>query len=169
MIVIALGSNLASDAGPPEATIAAALDELGRRGVTCVEISPMYETPAWPDPRDPSFVNAAARTKTLLDPESLMRVFESVENMFGRVRGLPNAPRTLDIDLLDYEGMVRDRSPILPHPRMETRGFVLVPLADLAPRWRHPVSGKMVGELIAALPEQGRKLQKLSVVSTGRG
>jgi len=168
MIVIALGSNLTSAAGPPEATIAAALSELARRGVRPVAVSSMYATEAWPDPRDPSFVNAAARLETSLEPEALMATLELVEARFGRVRGRPNAPRTLDIDLLDYNGIVRSRNPTLPHPRMQSRPFVLVPLADIAPTWRHPVSGKSAGELIAALPESGRTLVKLPPISTWR-
>jgi 2-amino-4-hydroxy-6-hydroxymethyldihydropteridine diphosphokinase len=166
MIVIALGSNLPSDAGPPEATIAAAIEELRHRDIGVVAVSPMYATPAWPDPSDPSFVNAAARLETLLEPDALMGVLESVEGRFGRVRGCPNAPRTLDIDLLDYNGVIRERNPTLPHPRMATRGFVLVPLSDIAPGWRHPILGKTIVELRAALPETERELPRMSSIST---
>jgi 2-amino-4-hydroxy-6-hydroxymethyldihydropteridine diphosphokinase len=166
MIVIALGANLTSDAGPPEATIAAALVELSNRGIRPVAVSPMYSTEAWPDPRDPSFVNAAALLDTKLAPGALMASLEAVEDIFGRKRERPNAPRTLDIDLLDYDGIVREKSPGLPHPRMQTRPFVLVPLADIAPHWRHPVSGKSAIELLAALPEGARRPLKLSSIST---
>jgi 2-amino-4-hydroxy-6-hydroxymethyldihydropteridine diphosphokinase len=168
MIVIALGGNLRSDVGPPGTTIGAALGELPRRGIRPVEVSPMYATEAWPDPRDPSFVNAAALLATELAPDTLMAALQAVEDIFGRKRGSPNAPRTLDIDLLDYNGIVRSRNPTLPHPRMQSRPFVLVPLADIAPTWRHPVSGKSAGELIAALPESGRTLVKLPPISTWR-
>jgi 2-amino-4-hydroxy-6-hydroxymethyldihydropteridine diphosphokinase len=167
MIVIALGSNLASDAGPPEATIAAAIEELQRRAIRPVAVSPMYATPAWPDPREPSFVNAAARLETFLEPDALMGMLESIEAMFGRIRERPNAPRTLDIDLLDYNGVIRERNPVLPHPRMETRSFVLVPLSDIAPDWRHPVSGKTIAGLIADLPTIERDLRRLPFMSTG--
>jgi 2-amino-4-hydroxy-6-hydroxymethyldihydropteridine diphosphokinase len=162
MIVIALGGNLTSPVGPPDATIAAALEELRRSGVAPVAISPFYETEAWPDPGDPPFVNAVARVETALDPASLIAGLQRVERAFGRVRSIPNAPRTLDLDILDYEGLVLTGEPTLPHPRMETRGFVLVPLADVAPDWVHPVSGRTVGELIAALPDRGRAVRKMS-------
>lgn len=164
MIVIALGGNLSSEAGPPVATIAAALHELARDGASVVAVSPFYVSAAWPDPRDPAFVNAVAVLETSLSPDALLKRLLEVENGFGRVRGSPNAPRTLDIDLLDYNGMVRDRPPVLPHPRLHTRGFVLVPLADIVPDWRHPVSDKSVAELIAALPESERALRRASVL-----
>ena len=72
----------------------------------------------------------------------------------GRLRSAPNAPRTLDLDLLDYDGRIMASGVILPHPRMAERSFVLVPLAEIAPDWRHPVSGKGIGELLACLPDR---------------
>jgi 2-amino-4-hydroxy-6-hydroxymethyldihydropteridine diphosphokinase len=84
----------------------------------------------------------------------------STEEAFGRVRSAPNAPRTLDLDLVDYDGLVERGTPEIPHPRMHTRAFVLVPLAEIAPAWRHPVSGKTVEELLAALPVDDRAAVK---------
>ncbi len=74
------------------------------------------------------------------------------ETSFGRKRSIKNAPRTLDLDLIDYDGRVEEGPPVLPHPAMESRAFVLVPLAEAAPGWRHPVSGETVEDLIATLP-----------------
>lgn len=71
--------------------------------------------------------------------------------MYGRVRSARNAPRTLDLDILDYNGTVQSGPPELPHPRLHDRAFVLIPLRDVAPGWRHPVSGKPLDELIAGL------------------
>jgi 2-amino-4-hydroxy-6-hydroxymethyldihydropteridine diphosphokinase len=82
--------------------------------------------------------------------------------MFGRTITRRNAPRTLDLDLLDYNGLVEAGAPILPHPRLQERAFVLVPLLDVAPDWRHPVSGLSVSTLIAALPRKAAALTKLA-------
>jgi 2-amino-4-hydroxy-6-hydroxymethyldihydropteridine diphosphokinase len=79
-------------------------------------------------------------------------VLHQTEGAFGRWRTTPNAPRTLDLDLLDYDGRVQQGPPQLPHPRMETRAFVLFPLRDVAPDWRHPISGLGLTQLIAKLP-----------------
>ena len=156
MIAIALGANLASPAGPPAETIAAALDALNRNGVKIEAVSALYATPAWPDPADPSFANAVARVDTAYSPVELMQVLHKIESAFGRTRGAKNAPRTLDLDLIDYHGRVEEGPPTLPHPRMAQRAFVLIPLSDVAPGWRHPATGRSVADLIAALPKESR-------------
>lgn len=161
MILIALGSNLPSRAGSPTDTLHAALAELAREHVRVVAVSSFYETPAWPNAADPAFVNAAARIETALSPRVLIARLHEVEQLFGRERGERNAPRTLDLDLLDYEGRVEDGSPVLPHPRIASRGFVLVPLRDIAPQWTHPVTGRSLDALIAALPAGERAAKKL--------
>ena len=156
MIVVALGANLNSPAGPPAATIADALGALARDGVKIEAVSAFYATPAWPDPSDPPYVNATIRVDTAHSPAALMEVLHKIESVYGRTRSEKNAPRTLDLDLIDYHGRVEEGPPTLPHPRMADRGFVLIPLSDIAPNWRHPVSGRSVAELIAALPEESR-------------
>jgi 2-amino-4-hydroxy-6-hydroxymethyldihydropteridine diphosphokinase len=152
VILIALGANLTSPAGAPRETLKAALSELAARGITIEKQSGFYRTPAWPDPSDPPFVNAVASVRTALAPASLLNVLHEVEREFGRARGRANAPRTLDLDLIDYDGRIEQGPPQLPHPRMESRAFVLVPLRDVAPDWRHPVSGRTVSELVAVAP-----------------
>lgn len=156
MILIALGANLPSHAGTPEQTLRASLDMLSKSGVMPISLSRIYATPAWPDPADPPFVNAVATVATTLGPAELMAELARTETAFGRVRTARNAPRTLDLDLIDYDGRVEEGPPVLPHPRADTRGFVLIPLADVAPDWRHPVSGRRVTDLIAALPDAER-------------
>ena len=155
MILIALGANLPHLAGQPADTLKRALGELERQGVEIREVSAFYETPAWPDPADPAFVNAVAAVKTSLQPVELLMLLHGVETDFGRLRSASNAPRTLDLDLLDYEGRaITEPELTLPHPRMTTRSFVLVPLRDVAPGWRHPVTGLGLAELLAALPDR---------------
>lgn len=154
MILIALGSNLASPAGPPAATLKGALVRLEQQGVKILSVSSFYETPAWPDPSDPAFVNAVAAVHTTLQPVELLNLLHGVETEFGRMRSAPNAARTLDIDLLDYDGRVRTRGVMLPHPRLTERSFVLVPLVQVAPGWVHPVTGQGAVELLAGLPDR---------------
>lgn len=162
MILIALGANLPSPCGPPRATLQAALRELQRRNVSVLATSPLYESQAWPDPRDPPFVNAVAHVETDRTPPQLLTLMGDVETAFGRKTVRRNAPRPLDLDLVDYNGLVDETGPpILPHPRLQERGFVLVPLLDVAPDWRHPVSGLNVSALIAALPPEAAQLTKL--------
>jgi 2-amino-4-hydroxy-6-hydroxymethyldihydropteridine diphosphokinase len=152
MILIALGANLPSAAGPPEETLKSALRWLAGQSITIVKRSGFYRSEAWPDPSDPPFVNAVAEVKTALEPAALLAVLHKTEAEFGRRRSTPNAPRTLDLDLLDYEARIQDGPPVLPHPRMETRPFVLLPLREVAPDWRHPVSGLGLDALIGKLP-----------------
>jgi 2-amino-4-hydroxy-6-hydroxymethyldihydropteridine diphosphokinase len=153
MILLALGANLAGPAGEPRAQVLAALARLPGEGIRVAARSRLWRSPAWPDPGDPEFVNAVARVETALDPAALLAALHRVEAALGRVRGRPNAPRAIDLDLLDVDGLVRVAPPpVLPHPRMAARGFVLRPLAELAPGWRHPADGRGLAELLAALP-----------------
>jgi 2-amino-4-hydroxy-6-hydroxymethyldihydropteridine diphosphokinase len=152
VILIALGANLPSPAGKPVDTLNAALAGFPGRSITTEKRSGFYRSPAWPDPSDPPFINAVAAVRTNLSPSALLATLHEVERFFGRERSEPNAPRTLDLDILDYEGRVEQGPPVLPHPRMEGRAFVLLPLRDVAPGWLHPVSGRSISELIAALP-----------------
>ena len=156
MIVIALGANLTSPVGPPAATIAAALDALAQNGVEIEAVSAFFATPAWPDPSDPPYVNAVARVGSAHRPAALMQILHKIESVYGRTRSAKNAPRTLDLDLIDYHGRVEQGPPALPHPRMAQRAFVLIPLFDVAPDWRHPLTELSIAELIAALPEESR-------------
>ena len=152
MILIALGANLPSPVGMPAQTLLAALRALTAASITVESRSGFYRTAAWPNPADPPFVNAVAAIRTSLSPAELLARLHDVEHEFGRRRAERNAPRTLDLDLLDYDGLVQQGPPELPHPRIQVRAFVLVPLSDVAPHWRHPVSGQTVSELIAQLP-----------------
>jgi len=151
VILIALGANLSSSAGTPADTLVSALRALDTRNITVERQSGFYRSAAWPNPTDPPFVNAVAAIKTGLSPERLLARLHDVEAEFGRSRSERNAPRPLDLDLIDYDGLIQQGPPELPHPRMLERAFVLLPLRDVAPDWRHPVSGLTVGELISRL------------------
>jgi 2-amino-4-hydroxy-6-hydroxymethyldihydropteridine diphosphokinase len=160
VILVALGANLPqADGTPPLETCrqaAALLDDLP--GLRLRALSRWYRTaPVPPMPGSPDYVNGVARLEprpgaAAPSPEALLAALQAIEARFGRVRPHANAPRTLDLDLLDLDGLLRTApDPVLPHPRMAERGFVLAPLRDVAPGWVHPGLGRTVEELLAAL------------------
>jgi 2-amino-4-hydroxy-6-hydroxymethyldihydropteridine diphosphokinase len=153
-IYIALGANLPPMGRSTTETLDAAMVELEARGVTILARSSIWHSPAWPDPSAPPYVNAVAEVATERSPEQLLAELHAVEADFGRVRQKRWDSRILDLDLLDYQGQQVDRPDglQLPHPRMTLRAFVLLPLAEIAPDWRDPASGKAIAALIAALP-----------------
>lgn len=161
VILVALGANLPSSAGPPAATLRAALGTLAQRNVVVAAMSPFYQSAAWPDPLDPQFVNGVVRLETKLTPRALLSTLKEIERAFGRETTRRNAPRPLDLDILDYNGKVDKGPPILPHPRLHERGFVLIPLRDIAPEWTHPVSSLSIDALIESLPASARAITKL--------
>lgn len=155
MILIGLGANLHSpEFGSPRETVSAALDALRGAGIEVSARSGWYSTAPVPPSDQPRFVNLVARLATDLAPDALLGRLHAIEDRFGRVRGARNAARVLDIDLLDHDGEIRETWPILPHPRMAERAFVLVPLRDIAPDWRHPVTGTDIDTLIAAAADR---------------
>jgi len=160
-IFIGAGANLAHPTyGSPRATLEAAFRELGRRGVQVLQVSPWYRTAPVPASNQPWYQNAVIEVGTDLGPDKLLATLHEVEEAFGRIRTVANAARMIDLDLLDFRGGIAPDSPgraTLPHPRLATRAFVLRPLADLAPDWRHPVTGEPIQALLAALPfDEGR-------------
>ena len=145
MILIAIGSNLGHPAhGSPHETCKAAVSAIQNTGCRVLSVSRWYRSVPIPASDQPDYVNGAVSLKTELDPTGLMVALHDIENAFDRVRSAPNAARTLDLDLLDFESFIREEpeSPILPHPRMTERAFVLLPVRDIASDWIHPVSGR---------------------------
>lgn len=153
MILIALGANLPSQFGVPEATLEAAKVALGERGVQIVCSSRVWHSAPVPVSGQPWFRNGVVSVETDLSAAQLMKALHEVEAAFGRVRSVRNGPRVIDLDLLVYHDEIYDEAGfVVPHPRMEGRAFVLYPLQDVAPDWIHPLSGRCVRDLIADLP-----------------
>jgi 2-amino-4-hydroxy-6-hydroxymethyldihydropteridine diphosphokinase len=154
MIVIGIGSNLAAPPfATPRHTAAAAVERLSALGIAVMRRSHWYLSEPVPPSDQPWYVNAVAIVETRLAPLVLLDALLSLEARFGRRRGARNAARTLDLDLLDYNGL-RFATPrlLLPHPRVAERRFVLAPLAEIAPGWRHPRLGHRAADLLARLP-----------------
>jgi 2-amino-4-hydroxy-6-hydroxymethyldihydropteridine diphosphokinase len=150
---VGLGANL----GDRLQALRAAVDRLdAAAGVHVVACSPVYETaPQGPLPAQPAFLNAVCAVTTALDPRELLQRLLEVERALGRVRDVPQGPRTIDLDLLLFDAAVVDEPGLsVPHPRLEQRAFVLVPLLDLAPDLRHPVTGALLREECARLRDQ---------------
>jgi 2-amino-4-hydroxy-6-hydroxymethyldihydropteridine diphosphokinase len=168
MIYIGLGANLPSPVhGPPLATLQAALKALADVGVRPLRCSSFWRSAPVPLPgqesvaAQPWYVNAVAAVETELDPAALLAAMNRVEAAFGRVRGERGLARVLDLDVLDYHGRVQvDALPEMPHPRMAERAFVLLPLAEIAPDWRHPADGRAISALLAALPD-GQEIARI--------
>lgn len=149
-IYIALGANLSN----PAETFRAALAALVDADVRVSAISSLWHSPAWPPGLGyPDYVNAVAEIETERSPDMVLALLQNIETDLGRERTVRNAPRTLDLDILDYRGQVSDSLALtLPHPRMMARGFVLFPLLEIAPDWTHPVSGLSANDASARLP-----------------
>jgi 2-amino-4-hydroxy-6-hydroxymethyldihydropteridine diphosphokinase len=149
-IILAVGGNLAGDYPSLEALLEAALSAFLRAGLHVVRRSGWWRSAAWPDPGAPAYLNGVAIVETKLSPRALLAQVLALEAAFGRSRTEPNAPRTLDIDLIAYGRSVFDEPGLtLPHPRAHERLFVMAPLAEIAPGWVHPVLGRTAAELAA--------------------
>ena len=146
-IIVALGGNLAAGETELQRTLTDALAGLSDVGLQVLRRSRFWKSAAWPDPSEPPFLNAVALVETALDPAQTLAALQEVERRFGRVRGLPNAARPLDLDLIAYGRRVCAGGLVLPHPRAKMRLFVMGPLAELAPDWRHPVTGECASDL----------------------
>lgn len=186
LALIALGANLSSSVGSPDQSVRFALQLISRHpDLTLGSVSKIYYSPAFPAGSGPDYANACACLHTALSPEALLHVLHEIEAELGRQRdGRRWAARGIDLDLLAMGRLVlpdhatqdawrslplaeqMTRTPeqlILPHPRMQDRAFVLLPLAEIAPLWRHPRSGQTVAEMLAALPAEDRAALRVSL------
>ena len=149
-VLLALGSNL----GPRVNHLQAARQALDAR-VTIGAASPIYETEPLYLPDQPAFLNMVLRGVTELSPEALLAFIKQIEHDLGRTASVRYGPRVIDIDIIDYDGQqLQCPNLVIPHPRMHERAFVLRPLADIAPHWRHPRSAQTALQLLRALPEK---------------
>jgi 2-amino-4-hydroxy-6-hydroxymethyldihydropteridine diphosphokinase len=173
--LVALGANLGAEGLAPVQMIVRALAALSAAGLPVRAVSRFFRTPAFPAGSGPDFVNACAAVDPGgRDPEAVLAVLHGIEADLGRVRLTRWGARVIDLDLLamgdailpdpateaewrnlppETQAQVAPDRLILPHPRLSERGFVLIPLADIAPLWRHPATGQSVAAMAKALPE----------------
>jgi len=155
--LVAIGANLPRpDGSGPRETCRWAVGRLGAiPGMRVVAVSSWWESaPIPPDPDSPPFVNGVALLAGETTPEALLAALHAIEDEAGRARPFPNAPRVLDLDLIDLGGRVLAAGPILPHPRAHQRAFVLRPLAEVAAGWVHPALQRPVADLLPGVAGQ---------------
>jgi 2-amino-4-hydroxy-6-hydroxymethyldihydropteridine diphosphokinase len=150
-IIIAYGANLTTPGQTTSQAFTSVVKALEEKGVKVKQTSKLWRSQAWPNPSDPPYFNAVIIVETALAPADLLVLLHALEHQAGRRRddGARNAPRTLDLDLIAYGDLVRAAAPVLPHPRAHERGFVMGPLAEIAPDWSHPVLGRTAKALYA--------------------
>ena len=180
--LIALGSNISLGISEPLDIIKRATVELNKNGINLVSLSRFYETPAYPKGSGPNFINSVVKVEANYSPQKMLQTLHEIEEKFDRQRVSRWSARTLDLDLLALEAQVlpskeifqewynlplseqREKIPselIVPHPRIQEREFVLLPLLDIQPNWIHPILNKTVLQLCEELPEKIKKNIKI--------
>ena len=150
-VVVALGSNLSGGFSSSKALLTAALGAFAASGLVVRAQSSWWRSASWPDPTLPDYLNGVAIVETGLDPRATLAALHGLEQRFGRRRDEPNAPRTLDLDLIAHGRTILSVGDlVLPHPRAAERGFVMGPLAEIAPDWVHPLLGRTALALAAS-------------------
>ena len=162
MLLLGLGSNLSSSFGNRFKNIEMAISYLQSYEIKILNRSSFYETPSYPDLKNPKFINVVVDVSTHLPPEDLASVLIFVEEILERKRNQKNEPRTCDIDIIDYNGKTFDfdykgLNFRVPHEKLIYRNFVLLPLQEILPNWIHPKTKEKISALITKLPEEDRK------------
>ena len=148
-MVVALGCSLSGSYPSREALLEAAIEALKSEDWAVVARSSWWTSTAWPDPTAPAYLNGVVLVDAPVSASETLATLHRIEARFGRVRAEANAPRTLDLDLIAHGRAVMDGAVVVPHPRAHERLFVMGPLAQIAPNWRHPVSGQTAADLTA--------------------
>tara|TARA_B110000438_G_C15796028_1_gene642886 strand:+ start:677 stop:1192 length:516 start_codon:yes stop_codon:yes gene_type:complete len=170
MIILGLGSNLTSKFGDRFKNIDLAISFLESYKIKIIKKSSFYETPSFPNKNNPKFINIVVSIDTDIEPLQLMKFLFSIENKLGRLRGKKNDPRTCDIDIIDYNNEVIDIDLkninfFSPHKNLSSRNFVLYPLKEILPSWKHPLTNESIDVLISKLPIEDKnsilKIKKL--------
>jgi 2-amino-4-hydroxy-6-hydroxymethyldihydropteridine diphosphokinase len=162
MILLSLGSNLPSKFGDSKNTILKCYEFFNNNDIKILKKSSFYETFAIPNKSDPKFVNSVISIETRFSPEELIKYILKVEEKFDRKREQINAPRTCDIDIVDFNSEIinifnKNISLEIPHPRLEQRSFVLYPIREIDKNWKSPLSGKKIDQLIENLDAETKK------------
>ena len=127
---------------------------LSQKGLNLISISNYYETPSWPDPKKPMFINIVLKIECNHNPNELLKLCKSIEVKLGRKKTSQNSPRECDIDIIDFNGLILKKKLELPHKLMHRRNFVLFPLFEIEKKWLHPVFKLEVKKLIFSLPNK---------------
>ena len=162
MIYIGLGSNLSSSIGDRFKNIDCAINEIKKKQIQILKKSSYFESPSYPNKKNPKFINVVVSIQTKLSPIDLLKVLISIEEILGRIRKKKNDPRTCDIDVIDYNNQIMDikigkLSLKTPHKKIKYRNFVLYPLREIAPEWKHPETKMNINKLIEKLPDMEKK------------
>ena len=150
VVYLAIGSNL----GFRKKNIEITKSYLLQNNLHFISVSNYYETPSWPDPQNPKFLNIVLKVKCYLNPLDLLNLCKNIEIKLGRSKSIKNAPRVCDLDIIDFDGMIlkKNNKINLPHKSMHKRNFVLFPLFEIQKKWLHPIKKIDVKTLISRLP-----------------
>ena len=162
MIILGLGSNLHSSFGNRFENISLAISYLKSYKIKVIKESSYYETPSYPDNKNPKFINIVIEISTNLSPVDLASILVSVEEKLERKRNYKNEPRTCDIDIIDFDGQIidfkyKELDFKVPHEKLNYRNFVLIPLKDILPNWKHPKTNESIDLLIDKLSNEDKK------------